>query len=118
MTKTLDLDTDAFTVNPRYRLQWEEAQQCHVLLYPEDYVDVSPADAERFTISSGQQVRVRSRYGEARLSARVTPSVKPGEVFATFHSPQTLLNMLTSDRRDSVVGTPEFKVTAVRVEPA
>ena len=38
---TLDLSTDAFTINPRYRLQWEEAQQCHVLLYPEGLVKLS-----------------------------------------------------------------------------
>lgn len=28
----------SFQINPRYRLQWEEAQGCHVLLYPEGLV--------------------------------------------------------------------------------
>lgn len=28
-------------LNPRYRLQWEPAQQCHVLLYPEGLVKLS-----------------------------------------------------------------------------
>lgn len=36
----------AFTINPRYRLQWEEAQDCHVLLYPEGLVKLSPSAAE------------------------------------------------------------------------
>ena len=46
MTASLDLNTDPFTINPRYRLQWEEAQQCHVLLYPEGLVKLSPTAAE------------------------------------------------------------------------
>lgn len=33
-------------INPRYRLQWEEAQDCHVLLYPEGLVKLSPTAAE------------------------------------------------------------------------
>jgi len=28
-------------LNPRYRLQWEPAQHCHVLLYPEGLVKLS-----------------------------------------------------------------------------
>ena len=27
----IDFDTNKFHVNPNYRLQFEEAQQCHVL---------------------------------------------------------------------------------------
>ncbi len=38
---TLDLAQDRFRLNPRYRLQWEEAQECHVLLYPEGLVRLS-----------------------------------------------------------------------------
>jgi formate dehydrogenase major subunit len=90
----------------------------NTLLRPADRLDIATADAARLNIRDGQRVRVRSRYGEAMLPARVTSSVKAGEVFATFHTSQVFLNALTSDRRDAVVDTPEFKVTAVRVEPA
>ncbi len=35
-------DTDQrIQLNPRYRLQWEPAQNCHVLLYPEGLVKLS-----------------------------------------------------------------------------
>jgi len=34
-------DSSQFRLNPRYRLQWEEAQGCHVLLYPEGLVKLS-----------------------------------------------------------------------------
>lgn len=46
MTRIFDFNTDAFTINPRYRLQWEEAQQCHVLLYPEGLVKLSDSANE------------------------------------------------------------------------
>jgi pyrroloquinoline quinone biosynthesis protein D len=43
---SFDLQKDPFSINPRYRLQWEEAQQCHVLLYPEGLVKLSDSAAE------------------------------------------------------------------------
>jgi formate dehydrogenase major subunit len=39
-----------------------------------------------------------------------------GQLFATFHTPEILVNAVTSGHRDSAVGTPEYKLTAVRVE--
>lgn len=38
--------TTKFNLNPNYRLQWEEAQQCHVLLYPEGMVKLSDTAVE------------------------------------------------------------------------
>lgn len=35
-----------FQLNPNYRLQYEEAQQCHVLLYPEGLVKLSDTAVE------------------------------------------------------------------------
>jgi len=43
---SFDLQKAPFSINPRYRLQWEEAQQCHVLLYPEGLVKLSDSAAE------------------------------------------------------------------------
>lgn len=42
----LDIDSTAFVLNPRYRLQWEPAQNCHVLLYPEGLIQLSGSAAE------------------------------------------------------------------------
>ena len=42
----IDFDTEKFHVNPNYRLQFEEAQQCHVLLYPEGLVKLSDTAVE------------------------------------------------------------------------
>ncbi|HEX7669215.1 MAG TPA: formate dehydrogenase subunit alpha [Polyangiaceae bacterium] len=82
-----------------------------------DALDVSPADAARLGLSDGARVTVRSRYGSARLPVVVTDEVRQGELFATFHVAGSFLNRVTSPRRDRVTGTPEYKVTAVRLDP-
>ena len=33
-------------LSPMFRFQWEEAQECHVLLYPEGMVKLSPSAGE------------------------------------------------------------------------
>ena len=57
------------------------------------------------------------RYGVVSMTARVTDAMKPGEVFATFHDPRVRLNRLTGPLRDGIVGAPEYKITAVSIEP-
>lgn len=87
-------------------------------LRPTDTLQMHPDDATRLGLNDGEPVRVISRYGEAMLPLQFDRGVRVGELFATFHSPKVFLNMLTSPVRDRTVGTPEYKVTAVRVERA
>jgi formate dehydrogenase major subunit len=47
---------------------------------------------------------------------RIDPALKPGELFSTFHTTHVFLNCVTGAERDTVVDTPEYKVTAVNVE--
>jgi formate dehydrogenase major subunit len=42
--------------------------------------------------------------------------MKPGELFATFHTTDAFVNRFTGTGRDSVVHTPEYKIVAVRIE--
>jgi len=42
--------------------------------------------------------------------------VKPGELFATFHTSDVFLNRLVGSGRDDIVHTPEYKVVAVQIE--
>jgi formate dehydrogenase major subunit len=86
------------------------------LLRPDDCLDISSEDAGRLGLSDGQRVQIRSRYGEAVLPIKIGDSVRSGELFSTFHMPQVFLNRVTSSHRDKYVGTPEYKVTAVRLE--
>lgn len=83
---------------------------------PVDVLQMSPVDAEQLHLRSGDDVHVISRYGEAEISVGITDSVAPGELFTTFHSSQTFINRLTSRQRDNYVQTPEYKITAVRIE--
>jgi formate dehydrogenase major subunit len=85
-------------------------------LRPTDTLDISPEDALHLEINSGDMLTVTSRYGSAILPARILDSIKPGELFATFHSVDVLLNRITSMQRDRLVNAPEYKITAVRVE--
>lgn len=83
-----------------------------------DLLDINHADAARLRLQNGEQVRIRSRHGDTIMPIRITPSVRPGEIFATFHTAEIFLNRLTSPHRDRYVKTPEYKVTAVCLEKA
>jgi formate dehydrogenase major subunit len=85
-------------------------------LRPTDLLDISVEDARRFGVCNGDEVRVISRYGEVVLPVYVTDSIRPGEVFATFQDPRRMLNLSTSPYRDSRTSTPQYKMTAVRIE--
>ncbi|HSE32553.1 MAG TPA: formate dehydrogenase subunit alpha [Pyrinomonadaceae bacterium] len=80
-----------------------------------DLLNISVEDAERLQLHNGEKVRVHSRYGEASLPIRITSTVRPGELFATFHTAEVFLNRVTSSHRDRYVKTPEYKITAVRI---
>jgi formate dehydrogenase major subunit len=88
----------------------------NVELRATDFLDISAEDAQRLHVLEGEQVRVQSRYGEALLPIRITSEVRPGELFATFHTTEVFLNHLTGPYRDRYVKSPEYKVTAVNVE--
>jgi formate dehydrogenase major subunit len=85
-------------------------------LQPSDTLDISAADARKLGLSAGERVRLKSRYGEAVLPLRITSSVKRGELFTSFHRPDLFVNRVTSPVRDREVHSPEYKVTAVRIE--
>lgn len=86
------------------------------VLRPTDTLDISPADAERLGIVTGQPIKMTSRYGSATLPAHVDDRIREGELFTTFHDPKVFTNRVTSNYRDGVVGAGEYKVTAVRIE--
>jgi formate dehydrogenase major subunit len=85
-------------------------------LRPTDVLDMSLADMASLEIADGERVRVSSRRGSIELRVRARPEMKIGEAFATFHDPRKSVNKLTGSVRDNVVHTPEYKVTAVRID--
>lgn len=81
-----------------------------------DLLDISLEDAARLGVSDGKRISMTSRYGSVVLPAHPTASMRTGHVFATFNDPTTALNRVTGRGRDRVTSTPEYKVTAVRLE--
>lgn len=54
MTEQAPLQTP-LNIAPGFRLQWEEAQQCYVLLYPEGMVTLNPSSAEILKLCDGSR---------------------------------------------------------------
>jgi formate dehydrogenase major subunit len=84
-------------------------------LRPADLLDISPEDAARLGLQDGRPVRLVSRYGSTTIPIRMNPAIRRGQLFATFHTVATFLNRITGPHRDRVVGSPEYKLVAVRI---
>ena len=93
---------------------------------PDAWVELNPADADRYGITDGDVVRVESPRGAIEVKARVG-QVMPGAVFAPFHygswdlndvapAEQTRqANELTMTVWDPVSKQPYFKTAACRI---
>jgi len=78
---------------------------------------LSPEDGERYGVSDGERVRVRSRRGWAEAPVHLDDSLRPGLAFLSIHFPdQVATNLLTIDAIDPKSGTAEFKAAAIRIE--
>ena len=84
----------------------------------EDVLEIHAADAELRGIRNEDWVAIRSRMGEITLRAKISSRVSPGVVYTTFHHPMTGTNVVTTDLSDWATNCPEYKVTAVEVQPA
>lgn len=85
---------------------------------PEAFVEINPADAPRVPCENGSPVRVSSRRGSVVLRARVTEKAAPGVVFMPFHYAEAAANTLTIDAVDPQAKIPEYKICAVKIQPA
>jgi formate dehydrogenase alpha subunit len=83
---------------------------------PEEMLEISPEDAKKLKIKDGDWVKVSSKRGKIKVRARVTDRSQKGNVFLTFHYTDALTNLLTSEHRDPITGTPEYKVCGVKIE--
>jgi len=82
-----------------------------------DVLEMHREDVARLALTEGQLVRLVSPRGEARLPVAVSERVMPGLLFTSFHFPGTEINALLSSSADESSKCPEYKVSAVRVEP-
>jgi ferredoxin-nitrate reductase len=98
---------------------------------PDVWVELNPSDAAEAGIQDGDLVRIVSPRGALEAPARVN-GIRPGTVFVPFHygywdtgngaSPDgtagRAANELTITAWDPVSKQPQFKLAAVRIEPA
>jgi formate dehydrogenase major subunit len=90
----------------------------NLALLPTERLDLHPTDAARLDVRDGTEVVVSSRRGRIQVGVHLTDEVLPGQVFLAFHFPDAAVNELTSGWTDEVTSCPEYKVTAVSVQPA
>jgi assimilatory nitrate reductase catalytic subunit len=85
---------------------------------PEPLLEIHPDTAARAGVGEGQWVRVISARGSVTARARLVPTLRTDTVFLPFHWPgEGRANTLTSPALDPTSRMPEFKLSAVRVEP-
>ena len=97
------------------RTQTGRAQGLNDLL-SEETADLSADDARAMGIGDGEMIRVRSRRGEVKVRARITPQVPAGMVWMAFHFREACANWLTNPVFDPVSETAEYKACAVKIE--
>jgi len=86
---------------------------------PESFVEVHPDTAARAGLAEGEWARVVSRRGTALARVRCISSLRPDTVFLPFHfGAEQAANLVTNPVLDPISRMPEFKVCAVRLEPA
>ncbi len=86
--------------------------------HDEDVLEIHPFDAENRGIRDGDLVSLASRAGDTTLHARISERMQPGVVYTTFHHAMTGANVVTTEFSDWATSCPEYKVTAVQVQPA
>ncbi len=87
----------------------------NVQILTEDVLLIHPDDAQKHFIKNGDMVCVSSPRGKIDIKAKITTQVRPGVLSSTFHFPEIMLNMITSDEHDSEAMCPEYKVVAVNI---
>ena len=82
-----------------------------------DVLEMHPADMAALHLRDDEIIRMVSARGEALLPVMGSTRVLPGHLFTSFHFPASTVNALLSSSADESSKCPEYKVSAVRVEP-
>ena len=112
------------------RTKTKRVAQLHEMV-PENYVEISTADAKTLRIVTGNLVKVTSRRGTITVKAKVTDTVRTGAVFIPMHfgdiDPTDVaenngrlvsVNRLTMNYVDKDCGQPIYKHCAVKLAKA
>ncbi|THF73065.1 nitrite reductase [Cohnella fermenti] len=84
----------------------------------ENVVELHPSTARKYRIEDGTLVRVRSRRGTAIVRSKVTIGIREDTLFIPMHwGGIQNVNLLTNPLLDPFCRMPDFKVSAVAIEP-
>jgi assimilatory nitrate reductase catalytic subunit len=87
-------------------------------LSPNAWVEMNPRDARALRLKPKDRVDVVSQRGRVRdVELRVTETVAPGQLFVPFHYVEANANQMTQSAFDPFSREPNYKQSAVRVEP-
>lgn len=81
-----------------------------------NFIEMHRFNAKQLGVQHGETVAVSSRRGTIEAEVWISPRVRPNCVWMPMHFSESRANLLTNDAGDSVTGTGEYKVCAVRVE--
>jgi formate dehydrogenase major subunit len=79
-------------------------------------VEINPADARAFGVTDGDYLRLTTRRGCIAVQADVTDRVPEKTLFTSFHYWEASGNELTNRAFDPITATPEYNVSAAKVE--
>jgi formate dehydrogenase major subunit len=85
---------------------------------PEANCSMHPSTLRKMGVEPGGMVRLTTKRGSIRIMARADRAVAPDMVFLPFAYVEAAANILTNPAIDPYGKIPEFKYSAVRVEPA
>ncbi|MFA9440199.1 formate dehydrogenase subunit alpha [Uliginosibacterium sp. sgz301328] len=81
------------------------------------FVQIHPDDARTYGIKDQSLVWISSRRGKVITRANINERVNKGAVYMTYQWWIGACNALTADHLDPISKTPEYKFSAVKVEP-
>jgi formate dehydrogenase major subunit len=95
-------------------------RRAHVLdaVEPEANCSLHPSTLRKMGVPAGGMVRLTTKRGSIEIMAREDRAVSPDMVFLPFAFVEAAANILTNPAIDPYGKIPEFKFSAVRVEPA
>ena len=90
----------------------------NVEIHTKDVLWIHPDDAATHNIADGDLVCVESARGKVDIEAWITEDIKAGVLSTTFHFPEIMVNIITSDVCDTEAMCPEYKVVSVKIRKA
>ena len=88
-------------------------------LAPEAWVDLSPKDADKLEVKSGDRISISGSRGRVDdVIVKVSETVREGSVFVPFHFNEQLINNVTIPEFDPKSFEPNYKQCAIQLHSA